>query len=174
MSVAAVSMFQDTLLVADRQIDSTKKHIRWANALLGVPVLLNMATVFVLNRGTYTLRRDAIVLKGVAANVAHTRETCLPGELPADNKKVQIEALVKVAQHVQRVRALGLAVESESARVNSAARAFVAAAADLYETLTELRWEFMELEASMARIDTGYVASNPEELDALFARITSE
>jgi hypothetical protein len=173
--MAAGSMFIDTLDFAHRQIDTTTRHAKVANFLLGHIKLwaLTILAITILRAGASKFHRDAIMLKGISAAVVERRSLCARGDDSSDCG-IAVKSLERLGKSVLELNRIALGVASNSARVRASARSFAAASSELYDTISNLRWEFLELEATMSPIAEGYFASSPEELEKVFARIISE
>jgi hypothetical protein len=175
--MTAASIFLDTLAVANRQIDSTAWHAKVANVLLGItPIaLLNMLLAAMLSKGALVFRKDAATLRGLAASVADMREGCVARSGTGTDNALSIQALLGLNKRVMEARSIAMRLDvTDSVRVKTALRSFASASSDLYDAITQLRWELMELDATLSPCGEGYSASTPEELDKVFDRILSE
>lgn len=173
--MAVASMFFDTLNLANRQIDSTSRDTKLAKMLFAHARIfaLNLVARGLFHWGLHRFHRDTVMLKGLAAEVSERRARCVRGEDLNDYSSA-VKALERVGKTALDLHGLALRVPSKSVRVQASAKAFAAGASDLYDAISNLRWEFLELEASASPLAEGYVAHSPEEVDKLFERIASE
>ena len=123
--------------------------------------------------GTYKLKIDAIMFRGLAASVADHRANGGWSKIDGECQKA-IDGLAQLAKNMHDLHGQILSLTTKSALIHAAIGEFAAAASEVYDSITGLRWEFLELEASRSRIDTGYAASTAEEVDEVFARIVRE
>jgi hypothetical protein len=173
MNVASMPL--DTVGFAQRQIDITSRHARVAKAVIRLSPLwlLKLRTLGTAKVGTYKLKIDAIMFRGLAANVADHRANGGWSKIDGAGRQA-IDGLTLLATTMHDLHGQILSLKTKSPMIHAAISDFAAAASEVYDSITGLRWEFLELEASRSRIDTGYAASTAEEVDEVFARIVSE
>lgn len=177
MSAAAASLLMITVDLADKQAGKVKRRARVGGWLLGWPVrVLEGSSLWMLRKGMRSLLVQTASVRGLSAMVRDTHDKAVAGAGVTGKEAHAIARLEAAGGDLRELHTMvmGLTRELESPRLLAATREMAATASDLYEALTELRWEVMELEATRSIRTPGCTATTPEEADALFARLISE
>ena len=145
-------------------------------SLGGLPrILIGVLGVYggwILRRNVRRFTDDAIWLQGMAQTIA-TRggDLDLDLDLFASRVEPQLDALKVSLRSVREPILEFRRIAKSNPKVVDDCTVMLAALSDLFEAVEGLRWTVLEEQASRAKHLEGYVATNADELDAIFAKM---
>ena len=168
-----LSLAGQRLVKADRDVQRTaqcEKKVGWLPRFL-----LNRVSTYVFTRLARSCTDDAIWFRGVAQEIAIR---CDDEAFDLENFSSSVEShLDSLKLNLRDIRGDLLSFDVDGKdypKFENARATLLVALTDLFESIENLRWCIMELQASRADHLSGYVANSPEELENMFKSLLQQ
>ncbi len=168
-----LSLAGQRLAKADRDVQRTaqcEKKVGWLPRFL-----LNRVSTYVFTRLARSCTDDAIWFRGVAQEISIR---CDDEAFDLEGFRASVEPhLERLKGNLREIRADLLSFDVDGKdypKFENARATLLVSLTDLFESVENLRWCIMELQANRAECLPGYVASTPEELESMFKSLLQQ